>query len=77
MKGPTQQILGLQVEKVPQIQNTTSCAFRAGLQEPLKARKEFVRGSYRSEIHVIRNLLELSCQRQQSRYTLLACVSDT
>lgn len=28
-------------------------------------------------MHVIRNLLELNCQRQQSRYTLLVCMSDT
>lgn len=62
--------------KVLQIWNTTSCAFHSGLEEPSKAIKEFVEASSHPEIHAIRNLLELSCQRQQSYYILLACMSD-
>jgi len=68
MKGPTQEILGFLLQKVSQIWNTNNCVFHSGLEEPSKAIKEFMQASYHPEIHVIRNLLELSCQRQQSHH---------
>lgn len=62
--------------KISSILYTTKYALHFGLEYSSKAVKDFLHASYHLEIHMIRNLLESSCQRQQSCYILLACVSD-